>query len=101
MGRARRVDVDGTIYPALNRAKFRSRLFRETGHSANFGGRNREHPRCDKEKPTVGLGEMGWEGGCEIRTGKHDAESRSPEKRFLEHVKKSALVMLALFIVNN
>ena len=28
MGRARRVDVGGMIYHALNRANFRSRLFR-------------------------------------------------------------------------
>jgi REP element-mobilizing transposase RayT len=36
-----------------------------------------------KEKPTVWFGEMGVEGGGAIRPGKHDAESRAPEKRFL------------------
>jgi hypothetical protein len=46
-------------------------------------GRNREYPICDKEKPTVWFGEMGVEGGGTIRPGKHDAESRAPEKRFL------------------
>src|SRR5208337_3071619 len=38
MGRARRVDVGGTIYHALNRANFRSRLFREASHYEDFLG---------------------------------------------------------------
>jgi hypothetical protein len=38
MGRARRVDVGGMIYHTLNRAIFRSRLFRETAHYADFLG---------------------------------------------------------------
>ena len=38
MGRARRVDVGGMIYHALNRANFRSRLFRETAHYEDFLG---------------------------------------------------------------
>jgi putative transposase len=38
MGRARRVDVGGVIYHALNRANFASRLFRETAHDADFLG---------------------------------------------------------------
>jgi len=38
MGRARRVDVGGRIYHALNRANFRSRLFRETAHYEDFLG---------------------------------------------------------------
>jgi hypothetical protein len=36
-----------------------------------------------KEKPSVWFGEMGVEGGGAIRPGKHDAESRPPERRFL------------------
>jgi len=35
MGRARRVDVGGMIYHALNRANFRSRLFRRNGVRRN------------------------------------------------------------------
>jgi hypothetical protein len=38
MGRARRVDVGGMVYHALNRANFRSRLFPETAHYADFLG---------------------------------------------------------------
>jgi putative transposase len=38
MGRARRVDVGGMVYYALNRANFRSRLFRATAHDADFLG---------------------------------------------------------------
>ena len=38
MGRARRVDVGGMIYHALNRANFRSRRFRETAHDEDFLG---------------------------------------------------------------
>src|SRR5271157_1471668 len=38
MGRARRVDVGGTIYHALKRANFRSRLFREASHYEDFLG---------------------------------------------------------------
>jgi putative transposase len=38
MGRARRVDVGGVIYHALNRANFASRLFRETAHDADLLG---------------------------------------------------------------
>jgi hypothetical protein len=33
------VDVGGRIYHALNRANFRSRLFRETAHYEDFLGR--------------------------------------------------------------
>ena len=36
MGRARRVDVGGMIYHVLNRANFRSRLFREAAHYDDF-----------------------------------------------------------------
>ena len=36
MGRVRRVDVSGMIYHALNRANFRSRLFRKAGHYQDF-----------------------------------------------------------------
>jgi putative transposase len=36
MGRARRVDVGGMIYHVLNRANFRSRLFRTAAHYQDF-----------------------------------------------------------------
>jgi len=36
MGRARRVDVGGMIYHVLNRANFRSRLFRKAAHYQGF-----------------------------------------------------------------
>ena len=36
MGRVRRVDVGGTIYHALNRANFRSRLFKKATHYEDF-----------------------------------------------------------------
>src|SRR5208282_5399194 len=36
MGRVRRVDVGGMIYHALNRANFRSRLFRKAAHYQDF-----------------------------------------------------------------
>ena len=36
MGRVRRVDVGGIIYHALNRANFRSRLFRRNAHFQEF-----------------------------------------------------------------
>ncbi len=36
MGRARRVDVGGMIYHVLNRANFRSRLFRKPAHYHDF-----------------------------------------------------------------
>ena len=35
-GRARRVDVGGLIYQVLNRANFRSRLFKEPAHYQDF-----------------------------------------------------------------
>src|SRR5579872_6985427 len=38
MGRARRVDVGGMIYHVLNRANFRSRLFRQTRQYEDFLG---------------------------------------------------------------
>lgn len=38
VGRARRVDVGGMIYHALNRVDFRSRLFPETAHYEDFFG---------------------------------------------------------------
>src|SRR5208282_6176509 len=38
MGRARRVDVGGLIYHVLNRANFRSRLFREAAHDEDSLG---------------------------------------------------------------
>ena len=38
MGRARRVDVGGEIYHVLNRANFRSRLFRSAIHYQDFLG---------------------------------------------------------------
>ena len=66
------MDVGGMIYHALNRANFRSRLFRETAHYADFLGIVEEN-----------LGEMGVEGGGAIRPGKHDAQPRPPEKRLL------------------
>ena len=72
MGRARGVDGGGMIYHALNRATFRSQLFRETAHYADFLGIVEEN-----------LGQMGVEGGSANRPGKHDAQSRAPEKRFL------------------
>jgi putative transposase len=36
MGRVRRVDVGGMIYHALNRANFRSRLFKKAAHYQDF-----------------------------------------------------------------
>ena len=36
MGRARRVDVGGVVYHVLNRANFRSRLFRSPAHYQEF-----------------------------------------------------------------
>jgi putative transposase len=36
MGRARRVDVGGMVYHVLNRANFRSRLFRSAAHYQEF-----------------------------------------------------------------
>jgi len=36
MGRVRRVDVGGTVYHALNRANFRSVLFRREAHYEDF-----------------------------------------------------------------
>jgi hypothetical protein len=36
MGRAQRVDVGGLIYHVLNRANFRSRLFKKPGHYQDF-----------------------------------------------------------------
>ena len=36
MGRVRRVDVGGMVYHALNRANFRSRLFKKEGHYQDF-----------------------------------------------------------------
>jgi len=44
MGRARRVDVGGMIYHLLNRANFRSRLFRETAHYEDFLGKGGQEP---------------------------------------------------------
>ena len=38
MSRARRVDVGGMIYHALNRASFRSRLFKTDAHYQDFLG---------------------------------------------------------------
>ena len=38
MARGRRVDVGGEIYHALNRANFRSRLFKRDGHYRDFLG---------------------------------------------------------------
>jgi putative transposase len=38
MGRVNRVDVGGTIYHVLNRANFRSRLFKTPAHYADFVG---------------------------------------------------------------
>jgi putative transposase len=36
MGRVRRVDVGGEIYHVLNRANFRSRLFKQPAHYQDF-----------------------------------------------------------------
>jgi putative transposase len=38
MGRVKRVDVGGIIYHALNRANFRSRLFKRAAHYRDFLG---------------------------------------------------------------
>ena len=36
MGRVRRMDVGGMVYHALNRANFRSALFKDGGHYQDF-----------------------------------------------------------------
>jgi hypothetical protein len=36
MGRVRRMDVGGMVYHALNRANFRSALFKNDGHYQDF-----------------------------------------------------------------
>jgi len=38
MGRVRRVDIGGMVYHVLNRASFRSRLFRKAAHYQAFLG---------------------------------------------------------------
>jgi hypothetical protein len=38
MGRVRRMDVGGMVYHALNRANFRSALFKNDGHYQDFLG---------------------------------------------------------------
>ena len=46
MGRGRRVDVGGMVYHVLNRANFRSRLFRRPAHYEDFLGIVEETLQC-------------------------------------------------------
>jgi len=51
MSRVKRVDVGGMIYHALNRANFRSRLFRRDAHDLEF-------PAVVGESRTIGSGSI-------------------------------------------
>jgi len=64
MSRVKRVDVGGMIYHALNRANFRSRLFRRGAPYQEF---------------LVWLGEVGGTDCGNLRPGKYLAQSRTSE----------------------